>query len=563
MKKLSQKVFALLLVLVMLLSLTACIQAPVAPQSGNNERPTASGGDLYYNETGYPICDETITIKVSGRQGNSLNWQNTYVVKYVEEKLGIKLICDPFPNDAEAAQYTNMLATETMPDLMLGCTLDKAQVNLDGADGYWLDLSQYLDIMPNLKKMMEENPAYASYITTPEGAIYSLSRIAPGEVANSRGHIYYQKSVLEEAYAGEIKTIDDFYNALKLVKAKYPDKTPLAITFDALPAYNADIILRTAFGINFNDNSYMLVADENGVVQLGDISEANRNYLTWLNKLVDEGLLSVEAMTMSSSAYRAAIKEGKFVFWSNTGSTGVSADDYSDYGVIAALTSQYVDETSFVLNTGVTTQAKIFVSAKTEYPEAICRLIDFFCSEEGKYMAIYGEEGVHFDLVPDQFDVDTIQNEKYADLNAYASAAEWMRASVAPDQIFAQYWNFTNEFLDDLDEETLQLIASTPSTEDNPNAYQWPAIVQMALNEVDNLIVAPSALIYTQEEANDRKTLYADLLSYLKAQKIAFVTGTADVTSNATWNAYVSTVKQMGWDKLQPIEQAAWDRVNG
>ena len=178
-------------------------------------------------------------------------------------------------------------------------------------------------------------------------------------------------------------------------------------------------------------------------------------------------------------------------------------------------------------------------------------------------MAIYGEEGVHFDLVPDQFDIDTIENEKYADLNAYSSAAEWMRATVAPDQIFAQYWNFTNAALDDLDEETLKRIATTPSTEDAPNVYQWNAIVQLALNEVDNLIVAPSALIYTQEEASERKTLYTDLLSYLKAQKIAFVTGTADITDDAVWNAYVSQAKKMGWDKLQPIEQVAWDRVNG
>lgn len=563
MKKTSSKLLSLALVLAMVLSMAACINTPA--------ETTAPPEDLYYNETGYPICDETITIKVAGRQGNTKEWNDTYFVKYVREKLGINLVCEPFPNDAMASQYAGMLATETMPDMLVQMSVDKAQVNIDGADGYWLDLSEYLHLMPNFAKMLEENPTYANYTKDADGHIYSINRVTPGEVTASRGTINYNKALVEAAGVTKIETIDDFYNALKAVKAKYPDKTPLAITFDAAPAYNADIILRTAFGITFNDNSYMLVEGKDGKVELGDISDNNRAYLTWLNKLVDEGLLSKEAITMTKDEYNAKAKAGDFVFFSIAGSLGLDIADQSEYGIIAALTSKYVTETTAILNPGLTTNARIFVSAETQYPEAICRFIDFLCTEEGKMLAVYGVEGETYDKIYDDFGAWTISHDAYAPENVkevYGTAGKWAQQYVAPYQAFALYWNFAGAQFDTMDEATLKKIAAAPYKNADGsmnNGNQWTALVQLELNKIENLIVAPAPLVYTAEEAEARATLAADLLTYLKAQKVAFITGNGgvDVADDATWNAYVQSVKTMGWNDLQPIEQAAWDRTNG
>ena len=566
MKKTSSKLLSLALVLAMVLSMAACIQP-------NPENPTDPPEDKYYNETGYPICDEPITITVAGRQGNTKDWNNTYFVKYVREKLGINLVCEPFPNDAMATQYAGMVATNTMPDMLVQMSVDKSQVNIDGADGYWLDLSEYLHLMPNFVKMMEENPSWANYTKDAEGHIYSVNRVAPGQVTGSRGMITYNKKLLADAgFTGEIKTVDDFYNALKAVKAKYPDKTPLAITFDATPAYNADIILRTAFGITFNDNSYMLVEGKDGKVELGDISENNRAYLTWLNKLYDEGLLSKEAATMTKDEYNAKVQAGDFVFFSCAGSLGINdITDQSAYGIIAALTSQYVKESTSILNNGLTTNARIFISAETQYPEAIARFIDFLTTEEGRMLAVYGEEGVTYEKVTDAFGAWSIVHDKFAPANVdevYGGVGKWAQQYVAPYQAFALWWNFPGAQFDTMDEATLTKIAAAPYKNADGsmnNANQWTALVQLELNKIENLVVAPAPLVYTAEEAEERATLAADLLSYLKVQKLAFIfaQNDQDINDAADWNAYVNQVKTMGWNALQPIEQAAWDRTNG
>ena len=547
MKKTSSKLLCLALVLIMVMSMIACGET-----TGNGP------GDDYYNQTGYPICDETITISVTGGQGASLDWNNTYFVKYVEEELGIRLDCAPAPD--AATYYTTSIASGNIPDLWVNMGMDINQVAIDGADGYWLDFSEYMHLMPNLKALMDKYPDFAKFITEEDGSIYALGRVNPGIAAEARAMIYYEKDVVTAAgITGEIKTINDFYNALKAVKAKYPDKTPLAITFGAQPAFNADIILRTAFGIPFGDNQYMIYEDENGKVQLGDISDNNKAYLEWLNKLHSEGLL--EIYTGDRTQYRAEIAEHEFVFWSD--SAGPTFwDNLANVGMIAALTNAtYTTESSYLLNTNITNQARIFVNAETEYPEAICRFIDFLCTEKGQYLACYGEEGVHFDLPTDAYGAKYLDAKKYAIAAGYttpdgnADTGTFHNKVVAPNQAFALVWGVLGEQYYDFDKATLAAMAADPGCAD-----QWTAMIAEALEGVDNVTYRKDQIIrYTEDEASERKTKYTDLVNHLKAYRVNFIQGTSDLT----WEQYVAKTKTMGWDFLQPIEQAAWDRIWG
>ena len=167
MKKNIKKLFAMLLALAVVFSLAACVKAPVEqtdppetkPQqpTGGKETTPPTEEDLYYNETGYPICDEPITIRVSGKTGSTADWQNTTFVKYVEEHLGIRLICEPVAADAMANQYAKWLSDpESMPDLILLSGISRVQVDADGADGFFLDLAQYKDLMPNMYAFFEQ-----------------------------------------------------------------------------------------------------------------------------------------------------------------------------------------------------------------------------------------------------------------------------------------------------------------------------------------------------------------------------------------------------------------------
>ncbi len=576
-KKLMQKTLAAVLGAAMVFSLAACSADQKGTSEASDSAKTSEAAsasatqqqeeDLYYNETGYPICDEMITIKVSGVQGNSPDWNNTLLVKTVEEKLGIHLECEPMAADAFKQQYALMLSTGDIPDLLINAQLDKAQVNKDGEAGFWLDMSQYKDLMPNYYAFLDEYPTLKSYTLTEKGSMYSLSRITASDVSNIYSQIYYDRELVQAAGVDwEIKTVDDFYRALKAVKAAYPDKIPFSLTFDAMPAYRADINLRTAFGIAYNDNSYMLCADDNGDVYLGDITDNNREYLKFLNKLYEEQLLDNNCFVTTKDEYRANEAEGKYIFYCDTGFSMTKADrdafsagDYAvkeKYDLIASLTSDITSETTYIANNGVLAKAMVLVNANTEYPEAICRLLDFFATDEGIMLATYGIEGETFEYIDDGYGNKIIDYEKFADLNKYENKGVWKNTEVVIDQGFAWKWAFENAYVDDADEATIQKMASDPACE-----RYWDANVILKVRDaVDNFLVAPAPSVYTEEEATERSTLYSDILSYLVQMKVSFVSGEVDVEDDAEWNKYVDSVKQMGYDRLMQIEQAAWDR---
>lgn len=565
-----KRVLAGILAAVTVFSVTACGNSDNEPDNtkeNGQESEEPSTSDSYYNETGYPICDEPITITVSGVQGSSPDWNNTLLVKVVEEKLGIKLECAPISSDAWANQYALMLSTGEMPDLVIYGCMDKAQVNADGEDGYWLDLNEYMDLMPNLQAFMEEYPSFATNQKTADGKIYSLGRIAPSRVNNIYSQIYYDKTLTDAAGVGEIKTVDDFYEALKLVKEAYPDKKPLACTFDAEPAYKIDHILRAAFGVESGDNTGLLVADENGKVSYADISDNYREYLKYMNKLAEEGLLDTEAFMVTTDEYYANIEAGKYVFYSAASmemtaedNAAVAAGDYSvqeKYEMIYGLTSDYQEEVTYLVNNGVLSMALIFVNAETEYPEAICRLIDFFASEEGQLLSVYGVENESFEYVDDGYGNQVIDQEKFWDSENYESIGTWANQEIVINQGFTLSWGFGNMYLENAPEDVLREIASDPSAGDYFSARELVEFEEDVERELETML----PLVLTSEENDKVATIQTDIINYLKTMKASFIMGEKDPYDDAVWEEYVNQVYAMGYEQLMDVQQAAYDRM--
>ena len=74
-------------------------------------------------------------------------------------------------------QLTLMVAGDELPDLLTGCYMNIGDVNEWGGEGYFLDLSQYLDEMPNLQAYFEKYPEMKAFCSTSDGHIYGLPRL--------------------------------------------------------------------------------------------------------------------------------------------------------------------------------------------------------------------------------------------------------------------------------------------------------------------------------------------------------------------------------------------------
>lgn len=535
---------------------------------GGKKEETVERVGGYYNVEGYPICNDPIRIKVTGINDYLCEWNDTLMVQKVQEKLGIMMDCAPFTSDAWAQQYAVMLSTGDIPDMVISATMNRSQVDEDGESGFWLDFSQYLDLMPNMKAFMEKHPDWAAGIQNADGSIYSLTRYQVSETNLVYTQIYYDKTLTDAAGVTKLETVEDFYEALKLCKAKYPDKIPLGMTPNKAPGYRADMIIRSAFGVYSTQNTYMLAADKKDNIGLLDISDNYRQSLIYENKLYEEKLLDNNCFSMTSEQYKENIKNGKYIFYTDTTSLIMSNEDQKAYNSgtynvmdkyepLFCLTSDIQPKKAYLKISPVLDQARIFVNADSQYAEAICRLIDYFFTEEGILLSSEGIEGETYDLVDDGYGNTLYDHSEYWDSETYNTTSEWVMNDVAMHDAITFTWAHDLSYFNGKTVDELREMASDPSYINFWEAKKMLRYKETVEVEYESLL--PFA--YTVEENNERTTLRADIVNYVSKMKSSFMTGEVDPNDDKAWNAYVDQVKKMGYDRLMEIEQAAYDRL--
>ena len=559
-KKLRMRALSIMMLVVMCASLLA--------GCGDKKEETVERVGGYYNVEGYPICNDPIRIKVTGINDYLCEWNDTLMVQKVQEKLGIMMDCAPFTSDAWAQQYAVMLSTGDIPDMVISASMNRSQVDEDGESGFWLDFSQYLDLMPNMKAFMEEHPDWAAGIQNADGSIYSLTRYQVSETNLVYTQIYYDKTLTDAAGVTKLETVEDFYEALKLCKAKYPDKIPLGMTPNKAPGYRADMIIRSAFGVYSTQNTYMLAADKKDNIGLLDISDNYRQSLIYENKLYEEKLLDNNCFSMTSEQYKENIKNGKYIFYTDTTSLIMSNEDQQAYNSgtynvmdkyepLFCLTSDLQPEKAYLKISPVLDQARIFVNADSQYAEAICRLIDYFFTEEGILLSSEGIEGETYDLVDDGYGNTLYDHSQYWDSETYNTTSEWVMNDVAMHDAITFTWAHDLSYLNGKTVDELKQMASDPSY-----INFWEAKKMLRYKEtIDVEYESLLPFAYTTEENNERTTLRADIVNYVSKMKSSFMTGEVDPNDDKAWNAYVDQVKKMGYDRLMEIEQAAYDRL--
>lgn len=580
MSKQIKRVLALVLAIVLVLSMSACASTPTTSSgsagTSSTTPPASSAGsadasskeeDLYYNKEGLPICDETITIKVAGiNEGNNV-WNDTLVVREMEKQLGIKWDCTEYLKDAWANQFALMLANNNLPDLTVAAQSDKALINGYGDDGYLLDMNEYKELMPNMWAMFEEFPDYATYSQTAEGKLYSLGSARADRINNNMGYGWIPKSWLENVDMDAPKTIEELTEVLRAFKEKdangngdTTDEIPMSFTIGRECAQRVDWTLKVAFGIVSINAQYMLYDNGDGKASIYDITDEYRAYLTWLNELYEENLLDHEIFTQTDAELRDKVKTNRVGFagdWSGL-NTALGANDltcWADYEFYNYFTSDVHNAKKTVtMYPSYSGGCRYWISAETKYPEALCRMTDWFYSEEGRMLIAYGVEGETYALVEDSFGNKFPTTDGFWE-DKYESKAEWNKTNFITNFLWTSGIPAKNLLIIDADDKTLQKYID----EGGKNGYTYSALNEKALREADELITSFPFLVYTAEEVEQRTSLHTDILAELKAYQADFITGAIELTDE-NWNTYVQKIKSMGLDEVLAIDTASYQR---
>lgn len=105
----------------------------------------------------------------------SKGYDNNEVLNQMQENAGIKIKWNVM-SDSLSEQVNIRIAGRQLPDAFLAVGFNNYDITTYGSDGAFIDLTPYLteEYMPNLTKILEENPDIRSAITMNDGCIYGL-----------------------------------------------------------------------------------------------------------------------------------------------------------------------------------------------------------------------------------------------------------------------------------------------------------------------------------------------------------------------------------------------------
>ena len=506
------------------------------------------------------ISEKTITLTVAGKynEGAASDWNTTEQFAEYENRLGIKLDATTYDSTQWESKLTLLFASDELPDILTRMGLTASDAQKYGKDGYFLDFSQYLDVMPNLTRMMEEYPEYAAAIKNEDGAIYAFPSLNTRTASALMTPSFISSAWLEKIGMDMPVTLDDYYNVLTAFKEQDAngngdpsDEIPMGLAGES--RYQSELRILWAHGIYSTNYVYHLMVDEDGKVVLGDATENYKDFLKYMNKLYMEGLINEDAYVVASAELSERILAdtvGVAIGWSKSNFPGVVEEDWQQ--IISFTSEEYNPGQVAVISSRVGNSYDVAVSANTEHPEEAAKFIDYLFTTEGAISATNGYEGVTFDFV-EVNGAGVIDHSNYYE--GYETAEKYRQQKAVAISAFAIY---------SPNEGTIYQMLDNTKTEEllTGKCYELGglnAIKEVALRGEGVEVVSPyPSVMYTEEEAAERSSLYTDIFTYLKSIKAQYIIGDMDI--DVTWDEHLAKLNEMGLERLLEIEQAAYDR---
>ncbi|MBB6730881.1 extracellular solute-binding protein [Cohnella zeiphila] len=523
------------MLLVTVLLFSACTSEGEKQQTSNGEEKAE---DSNFNEEGYPIVKDKITLKLFGPKNMvHSDWATMDFFKAMEEKTNISFEFDTPPSGDAFMEKKNLLvASGELPDIFFAAQLSAEDEVNYGSQGIIIPLEGLIEkYAPNLSALLQD-PVIKSSITATDDHIYALPQLT--ETYLNYPKIWINTTWLDRLGLQMPTTVEEFYNALVAIKNGDPNGNGKADEIPITDVGGVDEVKHTilaAFGL-LNGQYGAEVGVENDTAFFAPTDPRYKAYLEFMNRLYSEGLLDAETFSQTSQQWVAKGNEGRYGSLATAGAFLVVGNERNfDYDVLPPLTSSLNDK-KLQLKTPTIIRGTFAISSSDPYPEATIRWVDYLYSQEGTVLLSEGIEGVHWYEaegggikynIPEGMDV------------------QMWRGSISPDPGEVTPKDFREHFA--------RMSAFEEKT--NPMNFHITSETNEKLKPFAQ--IGFPQVYFTNEEQQELNVLSADIRIYVKQMEAKFVTGE---TSMNEWDNYVNILKKMKVDHFVKIYQQAYDR---
>ncbi|MDF2922442.1 MAG: transporter substrate-binding protein [Paenibacillaceae bacterium] len=504
-QKIRQKTWAMLMTASMATAaLTGCSgNSGESASPAGSTSPTAAAAAKAPLEVSYIWQDQVIP-----------NETHTLKDKELEKRFNVKLAPEYVNWDGSNDKLNVMFASGEYADFFMNINAG-LQLNKWGQNGYLLPINDYLDKLPNYRKLFSEEEwnFLTKYVSTGSGKIYFL----PGQNPSKMQRVWiYRKDIFDKEGLKLPGTMDELYQVLKTLKAKYPDSVPMS------SRWGADGLL-AGFTKGFRTDVDFWKNPDTNKVEYAPSTGNYRDMLVYLSKLYKENLIEKEFATITGPQWEEKNYTGKSLIEYSYATRSVDFENKAkaapgtDWELLPQLIRGYSDkpalaprELPFYMSGGIAISSAV----KGEKLDKILEMIDWLCTPEGSRLMQLGQEGQHYDTVG---------------------------SKVKPKE---QYKDFLTLFKETgfhffLGRET-QL--AEPSVNDK--------VMELFGKEAYAPFVAFS---FSDEDEKSKSSLVTGLNDKRLEFTQKAIMGTVDPSSDEAWNKYVQDLEKAGLSKLTEI----------
>lgn len=491
---------------------------------------------------GLPLSDEKVTLTFWWPQAKDLGELSSpgesELIQYLEEITNVHIEWIVPAAGTEETAYQLLFTSDEMPDIVMQ-SRSPYLVYRNGQDaaiddGYFVDLNNYLDCMPNYLAFLETQPDYKPMGLTDSGkreAMYQ-SFYRPCETESG---IVVRKDMLDKLGLEVPVTYDDWHTVLTAFKEQGV-YAPLYLMNNGATTYD-----EWSAGFGVAQSFY----NENGTVKFGAIQDGWKEYLQMMNTWYAEGLLDPDFMARTGSR---TDKDSDLLYNDNIGTwydwttrcdanyvqRGAQNPDFLALGVTPP--KKNAGDITHLRSNDIRTSARYSFSATGKHIDIAIRWLDLFYNWDIAQDANYGmDDGRSFNYGED--------GKRYLNSEFRYNNPEGVSSSA----FFAKY-GFKDPPLRIQDfQQDIFLPLQRQSM------LNWTA--DTALDDWD----MPTNLTLSADEANTYNMIMADVTTYVNENAVQFITG---AKSFDEWDAYVETIRSMGIDEATAIEQEAVNRYN-
>jgi len=448
----SRKLSSVILVLTLMISMLA------ACGSNNNEKPgnkttdkpvatlaptgTEAPNVSQYGDTGglaLPLVDKPTKLTWMLVSESPVNGK--LITEEIKKRTGIELDILAYSSATYQDKLRLTVASGKLPDIFHG--LKPAELNKIGQQGAVVPITDYLDMLPNFKKLyIDENPWVTQSYGDENGNLYAWPIYNLNRDVNHG--FMYRKDVFDKLNIKEWTNTEEFYEALKSLKAAYPNSYPLA-------SKTKEAIFRDyAYGWGIGGASYPAAYDEaTNAWKFAPTSQEHKNMLDFMKRLFNEGLLDPEFLTDTIDNWTAKMTtDQSFVTFDWIGRLDLF------YNQVSSANPEYdLRYGNPVGPTGnIRTLPKVDIGfsiavANNANKEAALKLLDYLTSPSGAALVTLGVEGETFNFDADGKPVyPELVNEPLVDINLLNDRyGLWLEGMYLNPDRRAVYYNYTEK----------------------------------------------------------------------------------------------------------------------